>query len=63
MKRHYLHADPSMDGVWKAASSAVTGTTVSVVPTSLEISAAASRVTPELLTVYGRPCRPKTVAT
>jgi hypothetical protein len=63
MKRHYMQADPSMDGVWAAASSAVAGTTVSVVPASLEISVAALRVTPGFLTVYGRPCRPKTVAT
>ena len=52
-----------MDGAWEAESSAEIGVTVSVVPASLEISEAESRVTPELFTEYGRPCRPKTVAT
>jgi hypothetical protein len=62
-EKYYLQADPSMDGAWEAESSAAIGVTVSVVPASLEISEAASRVTPELFTEYGRPCRPKTVAT
>lgn len=60
-QKKYLHAAPLIDGVWGAPPR--TGTTANALPSSLDGSVEESSMTPELINPYGRPSRPKTVAT